>query len=158
MGRGTKFNRSQASDAGVLSGTTVGTYPSGTTLSLGGIEADGALTVAGVTSSATIYTSGNVACDDVECDGIDTGAGTAFKINGGDVLWTGATMTITHGFTTLNALTANYGGSGVTAVGIVIVEPTAVVGGVSFAVRGNGVTPTVMTGGGSSVYWIAIGE
>ena len=146
MGRGTRFNRSQTTDQGVLSGTTVATYPSGTTLTRGATT----FSASGVSAAGTVYTTG-----DVVCDGIDTGSGTPWKINSGVTNWpTAATTSITHGFTTLTAMTATLGNTGATLHGYVVIDVTDVIStGVSVAVR-NG---AALVAGGASIQWIAIG-
>ena len=134
MGRGTKFNRGQASDAGVLSGTTVGTHPSGSTLALGGIETDG----------------------DITCDGVDTGAGVAYKLHGSFFLWGGTTTLIDTGFTTFTSITANYFGT--TWVPSIVFNDNGTTSGVSCILYETGPVVTAeICGGGGTVYWTAIG-
>jgi len=155
MSRGTRFNRSMTRDAGVLSGTTLATFPSGSTIVRGGIETDGTLESSGVSAGAgTIHTTGNIVAD-----GIDTGAGTAYKHTGGNVVWSGTTQLIDLGLTTYVGLSASFFSSSVTQFPVVMFNDNGLTSSVSVTcwVIGGLVTGALAASGGT-IYWTAMGE
>ena len=149
MGRGTRFNRSQSTDQGILSGTTLATFPSGTTIAKGNIS-----TSSGVSAAGTIYTTG-----DIVGTGLDTGVGTAYKFESGVAVWSGVTQLIVcSDITTITSFHANYFSSSVTQFPVIMTNDNGNTNGVSVTcwVIGGLVTGSLAAAGGT-IQWTAIG-
>jgi hypothetical protein len=95
----------------------------------------------------------------MDCHGVNFGGGTQLKMNSGSAAWAGATLNITHGFTTLTGFSSSVvqdSGSGVTAPAVPWVQDTGVSGGVSLAFRSIQSSNAIL-GTGGNVKWVAFG-
>jgi hypothetical protein len=131
-GRGTRMPR------GVFSGTTLATIPSGVTMSLGGgLEVTSGVSIGDGTNYWVTYTS------------------LGYKVAGGNSAWAGASLTISHGFTTLTGISGIHMATGVTQPGIVVSQDNGISGGVSMAIMEH--TNDGLMKSGGTLFWTAFG-
>lgn len=109
----------------------------------------------GVLSGVTLATA--LSGVTIDNHGIDCGGGTQLKWNAGSSAWAGASLSITHGFTTLTGFSASFCETGCTMPPVIVTQDNAHSGGVSLGVY-HAVTSalTIMASGGT-VFWTAAG-
>jgi len=134
---------------GVVSGTTIATTPSGVTLDQAGICYDG-------TTYVTPTELGKLDA----IDGYPMGYATAgTQVIGATIAWAGASIVVTHGFTTLVAFTTQYwdkqGGTSIRATAITESSRTSSVSVAAYTVTAGGLGLLAASGG--SISWIAVG-
>jgi len=99
---------------GPISGTTFQTQPSGIT-----IGPDGITVSAGTVDYTELSYLDEAGGDVLACD-----KGTGFSITGASVAWAGTTLQISHGFTTLQGISAVFSGSSVDGGGTAVSPAT----------------------------------
>jgi len=143
-GRGTRMGK------GVLSGTTVGVWPSGVTIAAGGLEY----------TAGSFLTSTELGYLDGATGYVVTNATAGYKVSGGSVQWSGASQLIATGLTSVISFNASLVlSSGVSSPSLEWARSLGVTGGVTAAFVES--DPTIgartLVGSGGSLTWMAFG-
>lgn len=89
--------------------------------------------------------------------GVDFGGGTLLQWHGGNSAWTGSSLTISHGFTTLTGFSPSFFETGCTMPPTIVCQDNGISGGVSLAVCHCTTSALTVMGSGGTVFWTACG-
>lgn len=89
--------------------------------------------------------------------GINAGGGTLLQHNAGNSAWAGASLSITHGFTTLTGFSSSFFETGCTMPPTIVHQDNGISGGVSLCVYHCTTSALTIMDSGGTVFWNAWG-